>query len=610
MAGLVRMRERPWVGTAAVLAAFTVLAAGAAVLAGHLPGGDDGVPGLAVRAGAGVVVAAIVLWAGSRFLGRGPATARAGFAVAAPALVWFAAITLIAGAALLSGSAELDRAALGSAAVAALTVAPLLVLAAALPEELVFRGYVQHVLGRHLAPMSTIAAQAALFAVCTGLVTRSAAGLTGAFLTGVFLGYLRQFTGDLWGVLGLRVAMTVSTVFLGAAGFAFTRAPAAWNLALGVGAALCVLLVAVLLHRRNPRPVSEPGDAAPRPRTGLNQKGILYDVGSSYLPGQHSRARWRPDVVREELRVIREDLHCTAVCLFGESPQRLEEAARAALDLGLYVWLQPRRFDAPVPRVLDNLAEVAGIAQRLREEHPDRVGLNVGCEISLLHRGVLPGGLGARTVGLAVVSAIFPPYLGRRTNQVLRRMVAVAGERFDGPLTYGAGTWESVDWRPFDVVGVNHYTDVMTRSGYRQGLRRAASHGKPVLVTEFGCCSYDGAQAKGGSGADIMDWRDLDDRRITGTHVRDEQVQADHIEYQLDVFETEDVDGAFLCMFIEGDCRWSPDPTRDLDMASFGIVRPPSRESGLDADDGHWEPKAAFHALARRYGADVPAGSR
>lgn len=160
-----------------------------------------------------------------------------------------------------------------------------------------------------------------------------------------------------------------------------------------------------------------------------------------------------------------------------------------------------------------------------------------------------------------------------------------------------------MDWSKFDVVGVNYYTDVLTDSDYRGGLRRLAAHNKPVMVAEFGCCSYEGAQYKGGSGSDIMDWSDLADRRITGRHHRDEQVQADHIEYQLDVLATEDIDGAFLCMFIEGDCHYSPDPTRDLDMASFGIVRPPAKETGLSADDGYWTPKQAFYAVARRYGA-------
>ena len=162
-----------------------------------------------------------------------------------------------------------------------------------------------------------------------------------------------------------------------------------------------------------------------------------------------------------------------------------------------------------------------------------------------------------------------------------------------------------MDWTPFDIVGVYYYFDETTRSSYRQGLRALTRWNKPVVVTEFGCYSYRGAEGKGGSGSDPMGWSDPDDRRVRGDLVRDEHVQADMIERLLDVYETEDVHGAFLCMFVEGDCHYSPDPARDLDMASFGIVRPPAPGSGLSADDGHWEPKEGFHALARRYGTEV-----
>lgn len=606
-------RWGPWTRVALVAGGFTLIAIPTALLASQLPGMHEDHPGAGVRALVGVaVVVPLVLLACRLLERRSPAVlglgspGRGWLTLTASALAVAGAVVLVMGTAALTGSATVDTARLGSAALTAVAMTPLLVAASAVPEELVFRGYVQHVLGQRLAPMSMIAAQAALFAAFVAAVTQSADAVPTSFVTGVGLGYLRLFSGGLWAVLGTRIVLTAATLFLPAAGLVFTRGTAFWDLLLGVGAFVAAFGAATVLRARGSARLDADGRTA---RRELPEKGILYDVGTSYMPGQHSRARWRPDVVREELRVIHEDLHCTAVTLFGGPPQRLEEAGRMALEQGLYVWLQPRHFDAPIPPVLDNLAEVAELAERLRTAHPNRVGLSVGCEISLLHRGVLPGGMHSRMRWLIVVSAIAPPYLGWRVNRVLRRMVAVARRRFDGPVSYGAGTWESIDWTPFDVVGVNYYTDEMTQSDYRGGLRRLSAHGKPVIVTEFGCCSYDGAQDKGGSGADIMDWSDLDDRRITGDHVRDEQIQADHIEAQLDVFETEQVHGAHLCMFIEGDCHYSTDPARDLDMASFGIVRPPTPESGLSADDGHWEPKLAFHALARRYGAHIPAES-
>jgi hypothetical protein len=101
---------------------------------------------------------------------------------------------------------------------------------------------------------------------------------------------------------------------------------------------------------------------------------VLYDVGSSYLPGQHSRERRRPDVVAEEMRVISEDLHCTAVTVFGQDLDRLEEAARLALDRRLFVWVQPRLVDGTRDELAERLERTAAFCERLRADHPDRVG--------------------------------------------------------------------------------------------------------------------------------------------------------------------------------------------------------------------------------------------
>lgn len=617
-----RPRGNVWLRLAMAVGGFAVLTVPAGVIAAHLPGGRDGSQGLALRTIAGAAVIALLVVVLSRLLKGetartlGLSSPRRGWiSLTGVALASAAAVTLIGCVALATGSAALDSTALTDALLTTAVIVPVLMVAWVVPEELVFRGYIQHVLGHHFAPMSAIAIQALLFSAATSVVSLLVDGpatalINGvtfmAFITGVGLGYVRLFSRGLWGVLGLRLTLTALVVFTWEAGLEFALAEMFWSLAMSIVAVVVALVVGSML--KPPQVQTSPhGDQGSRPRRELTQKGILYDVGTSYMPGQHSRHRWNAQVVQEELRVIHQELHCTAAILFGESPQRLEEAGRMALEQGLYVWLQPRRFDMPLRDVLENLAEVAGIAERLGDEYPDQIGLSIGCEVSLLHRGILPGDLTWRMRWLAVVSALVPPYLGWQLNRVLYQMAALAREHFAGPLTYAAGTWESVRWGQFDAVGVNYYTDMMTQSDYRGGLRRLAAGGKPVLVTEFGCCSYEGSQDKGGSGSDIMDWSDLNDRRITGGHRRDEQVQADHLEAQLDVFETEDVHGAFLCMFIEGDCHYSPDPTRDLDMASFGIVRPPSLESGLSADEGHWEPKRAFHALARRYKASVPA---
>ena len=591
-----------------LLVVFTVLG----VALHRLLAEPDGALGLAVRSAAAALVVLPLVWVLCRTAGRTLASiglgtpARAWPPLVAAALTSWAVSALVVCAALLTDNATLDTGALASAALTALALTPLMLIAQILPEELVFRGYVQHLLGFHLSRMTALVLQTVLFAGVMSLALGQATEPVNLLLIGLFLGLLRMTTGGIWAGVGVRLALTATAIMLSAGDLVFTSASSAWDLGVNMGGCLAAYLVIRFLFAARPDldRDAEEGDALPLRRIPV--RGIMYDVGSSYVPGQHSRERWNPEAVREEMRVIRHDLHCTAVSLFGPDLDRLEQAARFALEQGLDVWLQPRSLDAGHTELVEHVGRAADLAQRLIQEHPDRVVLNVGCELTILNKGILPGSdMGYRSRALYVF-ALVPSYYNRRLNRVLRRLAAVSRERFDGPLTYGSGTWESVDWAPFDIIGVDYYFDELTRGSYRKGLRALNRLGKPVAVTEFGCCSYRGAEGKGGSGGDPLDWRDLEDRRVRGNLVRDEGVQADMIERLIDVYETEDVHGAFLCTFIEGDCRYSPDPTRDSDMASFGIVRPPTLESGLSPDDGHWEPKEGFHALARRYGADRP----
>jgi hypothetical protein len=66
----------------------------------------------------------------------------------------------------------------------------------------------------------------------------------------------------------------------------------------------------------------------------MRARGISYDTGF-IVEGRTSRELFDPEVVRRELRIIRDDLHCNAVRVMGGDPERLELAATYAADLGL-----------------------------------------------------------------------------------------------------------------------------------------------------------------------------------------------------------------------------------------------------------------------------------
>ena len=54
--------------------------------------------------------------------------------------------------------------------------------------------------------------------------------------------------------------------------------------------------------------------------------------------------------------------------------------------------------------------------------------------------------------------------------------------------------------------------------------------------------------------------------------------------------------------FVTPDAPHRADPRHDLDLASYGIVKPIWKTARRPTADWHWEPKEAFHALARHYG--------
>ncbi|MEU1940864.1 hypothetical protein ACH49O_42150, partial [Streptomyces coeruleorubidus] len=64
----------------------------------------------------------------------------------------------------------------------------------------------------------------------------------------------------------------------------------------------------------------------------MRARGMTYDTGF-VVHGQISREHFDPAVVRRELAIIRDDLHCNAVQIIGGDPDRLELAAGAAAEL-------------------------------------------------------------------------------------------------------------------------------------------------------------------------------------------------------------------------------------------------------------------------------------
>src|SRR5712691_3266615 len=121
----------------------------------------------------------------------------------------------------------------------------------------------------------------------------------------------------------------------------------------------------------------------------MRGNGISYDTGF-FNAGVSTHEPFDPDVVKREMRVIHDDLHCNAVRITGGEPDRLEIAATHAADIGLEVWFSPFTCDLTTDELLTFLADCAERADRLRRSGAEVV-LITGAELSLFTKGFLPG---------------------------------------------------------------------------------------------------------------------------------------------------------------------------------------------------------------------------
>jgi hypothetical protein len=352
----------------------------------------------------------------------------------------------------------------------------------------------------------------------------------------------------------------------------------------------CLLVLGGCAKEEEPRRIEVPTSA-------LVHRGVNYDVGTQF--GADGPARlWHSASMQRDVRAIRQDLHCNAIGVHGTEIARLVETAASARENGLEVWLQPRLFDVPADALLDHLADATDEAERLRRQYSG-VHLNVGCEMTLLNSGFVPGATFAERAESAQSVMDWAPVF-QKMNATLKQALTIARGQFGGPVTYGAGPWEwpAIDWSEFDFVGLDHYMDAENRTTYAEALRQFAHFERPVVVLEFGCCAYEGADDRGGMGWNILD-PEASPPRLDGEYVRSEETQASYIDRLLDVFETEAVRGAFVYQFVSPDLPHAADPIHDLDMASYGLVKVAAMDETTGAYD--WAPKLAFDQLARRY---------
>ncbi|MDX2974035.1 hypothetical protein [Kribbella solani] len=335
---------------------------------------------------------------------------------------------------------------------------------------------------------------------------------------------------------------------------------------------------------------------------GLALKGVAYDTGGGR--DEDSRAYWRARVVRNEIHAIRDRLHASWVSVYGSDVRRLIGTAKVVLDAGMTVSIQPRSFDEPQVAALEKLRKVAVKAERLRRRYDNEVILVIGCEFMLFTPDIAMGATFAERVAYLSRPDLDRVALQRRFQAFCAKMVKVARDNFNGRITYGAASdLEQVDWSRFDIIGLDYYSYHANRAGHTKELARFRRWNKPILILEFGCCTFTGAAKVGGMGWGIVDYSG-DVPVIPPQYVRNEQEQADHLSNMLGVFASEGFLGASPYTFISPDAPHRPhDRPHDEDIAAYSLCKVHRSDDANPASRYHWRPKKSFHAVSRIYGA-------
>jgi hypothetical protein len=344
----------------------------------------------------------------------------------------------------------------------------------------------------------------------------------------------------------------------------------------------------------------------------MKRKGVSYDVGR--VMGGNWRPAFDPKVVHRELEIIENDLHCNAVRICGLDVDRLMMAAEDALKQSLEVWLSPEMWDRSPRETLDYVVKAATAAERLHERWPEKLVFSVGSELTLFMQGIVEG----RNIVKRMSNPSFWENARAGThNKPLNAFLAKTNEAvrqvFRGQVTYASLVWEAVDWSLFDFVGIDHYRNARIKDRYVELLRPAFTHGKPVVITEFGCRTYQGAESSGAMGLGITDHTNLFLHqiplvgrlvrpRLNGEYVRDEGLQARELTETLGVLDGASVDGAFIMTFVSPIFPYDDDPHYDLDMDSFSLVKSyAGGKHGITYPDMAWEPKESFKAVSNYF---------
>lgn len=331
----------------------------------------------------------------------------------------------------------------------------------------------------------------------------------------------------------------------------------------------------------------------------MKRKGVCYDVGR-VLEGSLTRPNFDSKIVQRELEIIRNDLHCNAVRIQSLDIDRLIIASEEALKLGLEVWFSSELFEKSQDETFDYLLKAAEAAESLRVRWPNII-FSLGSELTLFMQGLLEGkNLMERMSNPSFRENVTAGKHNGPLNDFLSRANAAVREVFHGKVVYFSVPFEKVDWSILDFVGIDLYRDSGMGDMYNKLINYSLRHHKPVIIGEFGCCTFQGAEKLGGQAwaigfgmmADYFGPKVIPPAwivevlkvptRIDGHYIRDETLQANEITDQLTILDLAGVEGAFVFTFVSPLSHYNEDPRFDSDMPSYTLVKSYPEKQSLD----------------------------
>ncbi|RPI74325.1 MAG: abortive infection protein [Ignavibacteriales bacterium] len=329
-------------------------------------------------------------------------------------------------------------------------------------------------------------------------------------------------------------------------------------------------------------------------------KGINYDVGVRHI----SDTDLPYSKMIEEIKVIKNELHCNAVRIYGRDLDKLIECSKIVMEEGLAVWFSPRCINATFKETLEYIHQCSVAAEELRK-YSSGIVYVIGNEFSLDLKGLIEGDTTSERIlnlakPISILKNIFGSGLHNALNGFLKEAVTIARDNFHGEITYASGEWEKVNWELFDITAINYYKNIFNSWKYRRTVRKFSQKDKRFAVTEFGCCSYKGADKKGAWGYSIVDWN-RKRPSLKKVFKRDEGVQANYIIDLLNIYLNENVYAAFVYTFVARKSKYNSNPEYDLDMANFGLIKVLSPDNKDLQNPYLWERKKAFNELSEFY---------